>query len=199
MKVLILDAEIKKAIQGRGETRTSGIEYCEGWRDFANMGLACLGGWQSWDSKFRVWGEGTQGQVEAQQAINKADKIITFNGLGFDGPLLRAHDIEIPDDKHVDLLVKIWEAHGLGPKFVYPSHAGFGLDNCALSNNLPGKTGHGGHAPIQWQQGKYCEVVDYCLHDVWITLQLVKLCLDGLFLSPKDRQHCAVHLGFGQM
>lgn len=37
-----MDVEIKKAILGRAETPLPGIGYCAGWRDFANMGVACV-------------------------------------------------------------------------------------------------------------------------------------------------------------
>ena len=40
--ILIYDCEIAKAIQGRNETRLEGVEYCDGWEDFGNMGISCI-------------------------------------------------------------------------------------------------------------------------------------------------------------
>lgn len=40
--MIIFDVEIKKGILGRNEVPLPGIEYCGGWRDFKNMGVACV-------------------------------------------------------------------------------------------------------------------------------------------------------------
>jgi hypothetical protein len=40
--MIIFDVEIKKGILGRNEVPLEGIEYCGGWRDFENMGVACV-------------------------------------------------------------------------------------------------------------------------------------------------------------
>mgnify|MGYP001588336156 CR=1 FL=1 len=38
--MIIIDVEIEKGILGRGEIPIAGIEYCNGWRDFDNMGVS---------------------------------------------------------------------------------------------------------------------------------------------------------------
>lgn len=195
-KVLIIDAEIKKGILGRGETPKLGIDYCEGWRDFKGMGMSVLGGYQSWDEAYRTWDCHEKSLESLQHAMSEAEYIVTFNGRSFDGPLLDEFGVHIPQDKHVDLLAAIWEAHGLGWPFKYPSHAGYGLDACCLANDIPGKTGNGALAPVMWQQGRWMEVVDYCLHDIWMTLRLTRLCLAGHFISPKSGHSERVRLPF---
>lgn len=198
-KVLILDAEIKKAILKKGERALPGIQYCEGFRDFKNMGLSVLGGYQSWDQKYRVWDDTPQMLESCREAISDAETVLTFNGLSFDGPLLGEHDLDIPNAKHADLLVAIWAAHDLGATFHYPSHAGFGLDACALANDIPQKTGNGALAPVWYQEGLIAKVTDYCLHDVWITLRVARLCLAGYFVSPKTGNRVAVKLPFSSL
>jgi hypothetical protein len=193
-KVLVIDAEIKKGIPSKNEPSVPGIEYCGGWRDFANMGIACLGGWQCWDSRARLWDEHTV--ATAQQAVDESDFVVTFNGLSFDGPLLVEHKVEIPAHKHVDLLVAVWKAHGLGPRFSYPSHAGFGLDAVCQANGIGQKTSSGALAPVLWQQGKVGAVIDYCLNDVWMTKELARKGCCNALKSPKGDRMMRLELPF---
>ena len=60
------------------------------------------------------------------------------------------------------------------PPFYIPrkTRAGYSLDALALANLGQAKTGHGALAPELWQQGRYHEVIRYCLNDVWLTKQL---------------------------
>ena len=41
--MLIYDIEIEKAILNKKESPKANIEYCAGFHDFANMGIACIG------------------------------------------------------------------------------------------------------------------------------------------------------------
>lgn len=204
-KVLLLDCEIEKAILGKNETPIPGIQYCQGWRDFQGMGISCIGGWQSWDDRYRVFAKPVSGSPQAAirdivlpiiYAIDRTDYVITFNGVGFDGPLMAEHGVIIPPEKHVDLLVQIWLAHGLSPTFCYPTHTGFGLDACCKANGIGDKSGHGALAPVDWQRGKYCEVIDYCLNDIWLTKELLERCLRGQFISPKTGRCMPIDLPF---
>lgn len=184
-KVLVLDAEILKGIIKKGEERIPGIEYCEGWRDFKGMGITVVGGWESDGGRFRTF-DPMANSLPLQTAIDEAQYVVTFNGVSFDGPLLAEHGAFIPENKHVDLLRLIWQAHRLSSEFKAGSHAGFGLDACAKANGLPGKTGTGAFAPVMWQRGQYCDVIDYCIHDVWMTKELLLRALSGRLVSPKD-------------
>lgn len=197
--VLVLDAEIKKAILKKGERPLPAIQYCDGFRDFKNMGMSILGGYQSWNEKYRVWDDSQQSVDSCNSAISESEHVLTFNGRAFDGPLLSHNCVDIPESKHVDLLVAIWAAHDLGDEFRYPSHAGFGLDACALANDIPQKTGNGALAPVWYQEGLIAKVTDYCLHDVWITLRVARLCLAGHFISPKTGKTVKVKLPFSSL
>ena len=80
----------------------------------------------------------------------------------------------------------MWRAAGLGPKFEYPSHLGFGLDATAKANQIGGKTGTGELAPINWQRGKIGNVIDYCLEDVRLTKRLIDRVLRlGILQDPR--------------
>lgn len=201
-KVLVLDCEIEKAILGKNETPIPGINYCQGWRDFQGMGISCIGGWQSWDDRYRVFAKpgekfDIQGIPSALlQSLAHSHYVVTFNGISFDGPLMLEHGVEIPAEKHLDLLVQIWLAHGLEPTFRFPTHTGFGLDACCKANGIGDKSGHGALAPVDWQRGKYCEVIDYCLNDIWLTKELLERCLRGQFISPKTGRCMPIDLPF---
>lgn len=122
--------------------------------------------------------------------------MVGFNSIPFDNAVLRACEIvDIPEDCSFDLLREIWKAAGLGPKFEYPSHAGYGLDAVAKANGLGGKTGHGAIAPIDWQRGNVGAVIDYCLNDVAITAKLIKrIMLDGGLTDPKTGEKLKILL-----
>lgn len=119
--------------------------------------------------------------------MDDREVVVGYNSIGFDNPLCAAHGITIPEDKSYDLLVEIWKAAGLGPKFQYPTHIGFTLDAVCTANLGLGKTGHGALAPVQWQRGQIGAVIDYCLNDVRITRQLLeRIQKHGWIVDPRD-------------
>ncbi|MGH8266898.1 MAG: hypothetical protein ACRETS_06230, partial [Steroidobacteraceae bacterium] len=63
--MIVLDVEIARAIPPRDGQRLSGIEYCEGWRDFRNMGLACVCTYDTGSHLSRAFVPGEPGQREA--------------------------------------------------------------------------------------------------------------------------------------
>lgn len=189
MKVIVYDCEIEKAILDtrKGEVPIEGINYCGGWQDFAGMGLSCVGAYDYAADRYRLFCH--DNRAELTDLVGSADLVIGFNSLAFDNPLLAAAwGIQVPAGKSYDLLVEVWRAAGLGDKFLYPSHAGYGLQDLAVANGLPRKTGHGALAPVKWQRGEIGGVCDYCLHDVWLTKRLVtKVVRTGLLSDPKDQ------------
>ncbi len=67
------------------------------------------------------------------------------------------------------------------------THLGTGLAAMAKANGLPPKTMTGAHAAIQWQLGFHGNVIDYCLHDVWLTASLYLRALELGGLSLPER------------
>lgn len=187
MNYLIYDIEIKKAILGRNEIALDGIEYCAGWHDHENMGISCICAYESWTGRYRVFMD--DNKVELVNAVNNADVIVGFNNIAFDNNVIKkcwpfVSDIDL---KSYDLLVEIWKASGLGDKFEYPSHSGYGLDACCSVNFGINKTGNGAIAPIDYQKGEFGSLIDYCLNDVMMTKRLMELILNaGEIISPKD-------------
>lgn len=204
MRVIVYDIEILRAIPPKDpRDRLPGIEYCAGWRDFQNMGIACIGAYDFSEDRYRVFSEGNfQGFIDL---IAAADVVAGFNSILFDNEVLRAtfggpftfgdgidrdkkfYDaLADLDSKSYDLLRETWVAAGLSPTFQRETHMGYGLDDVCRANGLGGKTGNGAAAPIAWQQGRHGEVIDYCLHDVKLTKQLFDRAAAGVMLAnPK--------------
>ncbi len=171
--MIVIDVEIKKAIQGRNEERVPGIEYCDGWRDFANMGIACVCTYDTRSHLSRVFLED-----ELEEFSGYVGPWITsgFNTVGFDLKLLRTHGAwpTAGESPHFDILREIWCALDLDPdRFVPQTHGGWSLDAVAGATINATKSGNGALAPVWWQQGKRGRVIDYCLRDVWLEGQLL--------------------------
>lgn len=198
-KVLVLDCEIEKAILGKNETKIPGIQYAK-WGDYLGMGISCIGAWESWTDRYRVFAKPPLPELNASflpdcpilDSIRHADHVVTFNGMSFDLRLLVAHGINLSMARsYIDLLVEIRDKQGFD-KYT----KGFKLDDVARANGLTPKTGSGAHAPVLWQQGKYCEVIDYCLNDVWLTRELLQRCLQGNFINPVSMRGYEIILPF---
>jgi len=187
--VLIYDIEIAQAIQGK-EPRQSGIRYCQGWKDFAGMGISVMCCYDYDEERYRVFMNDNMNEVET--LFRKHDIIIGFNSISFDNNVLAC---EVPDltkgyldGKSYDILVEIWKAAGLSPTFKYPSHIGYSLDAMVKANDLAsGKTGNGAAAPVWYQLGRYGKLIDYCMADVWLTKKLMDKILEGdSLINPKN-------------
>lgn len=183
MKKVIYDCEIIKAIPSKDEPPEPDIEYCDGWRDFENMGVSVICAYES-GVGYRVFLEDNFG--EFAELIEVADCVIGFNSIAFDNKLIEAAGFKNIDEKSYDILVETWLAAGLEPEYSGSSHNGFGLDALAKENLGQTKSGTGAFAAIQWQRGQYGAVIDYCLRDVVITKRLLEIIeAAGVLYYPK--------------
>jgi hypothetical protein len=174
--MIVFDVEIKKAILGRNETPIAGVEYCEGWRDFANMGVACVCTFDTDTYLARAFTD----DLSALRDYLGAKETGGFNTRRFDIPLLAAHGVQIDVDNHYDALEQIWFKCGFDPdRFVPATHGGWGLDAVMNATFGLNKTGHGAAAPVWWQRGEYGRVIDYCLNDAWLEAKLIMHMLNG--------------------
>lgn len=189
--MLIYDIEIKKAIPERNGVRLDDIEYCEGWHDHANMGIAVIGAFDYVENRYRVFMDDNLGDFV--DLLDRRKPVVGFNHIAFDNQVCLANGIEIKEEDSYDILVEIWKAAGLAPTFRSPSHAGYGLDAVSETNFNRKKTGHGARAPVLWQQGKIGQVVDYCLNDVMLTLfALERIIKIGGLVSPKTGEELKI-------
>lgn len=184
--MIIYDIEIVKAIPPKNEEdRIEGIEYCEGWHDHTNMDIACICAYDYETNRYRVF----TNTLEFLGLVWDSNRtLIGFNNINFDNKVIRADSHHVIDSSICyDILQKIWAALGHGPEFNHETHAGYGLDACCKANFGLGKTDWGGNAPVLWQQGRYGEVIDYCLEDVRLTKMLFeKIDNDKYIINPKD-------------
>jgi len=184
--MFIYDIEIKKAVPPKNNQLRHDVEYCKGWKDTANMGVACIAVYSYWDDRYRIFADDNMAEFMALCKSGKGPAV-GFNNIAFDNAVLRDDGIiDIPAEQSYDLLRQIWLAAGLGPFFEYPTHAGYGLDAVCHKNFGTGKTGYGGDAPIDYQKCRFGTLHDYCLTDVALTKKLLdKVLRDGTIVCPK--------------
>lgn len=182
--MIIYDCEIINAIPPKNDKdRIPGIEYCEGWHDHENMGISCIGVYDYKTDRYHVFLE--DNMVEFIKLVTSTDLVIGFNSIHFDNNLCLANGIDWVTENY-DILREVWIAAGLPPKFTSWKNAGYGLDAMAKQNLGYQKSGNGALAPVLWQQGKYGEVIDYCLNDVKLTKGLMDKILNReLLRDPK--------------
>lgn len=185
--VIFYDLEIEKAIPPRDGRLISGIEYCKGWDDHANMGIAVLCVYDFANERPIVICKDNLSQFVS--LIAQADYLVGFNNYKFDNRVIHASTgIHLPGHKCVDLLREIWKAEGLDPDRYDPkTHGGLSLDAICTVNLDRGKSGNGADAPIWWQRGQIGKVVSYCLLDVMLTMHLWrKIVNTGEVIDPRD-------------
>jgi hypothetical protein len=187
VRPIIFDLEIVKAIRSAKEKPIPGIEYCRGWGDHAGMGISVLCAVDDVSQRtFCLCKD--NGPSEMQKFIDDKETLfVSFNGFNFDAKVVLASwGIQIPEERHYDILRELWTASGLGPSFNPKTHGGFGLDAACIANNHGGKSGNGALAPVNWQRGNVGDVINYCLHDVWLTQMLFnKIIFTGYLTCPK--------------
>ncbi len=186
--MLIYDIEILRAIADRSGKRESDIQYCDGWQDYAGMGIACIGAYDYKYDRSRVFLADNL-QAFGMWAVTQ-ECIVGYNNNRFDNRILEAHGITILPEKSYDLLQEIWRAAGLGPDFHPQTHGGYSLDAVVEANFNLTKSGTGAMAPIRFQRGEVGAVIDYCLHDIALTKRLLdRVIRGGAIRDPKTGAH----------
>ncbi len=183
--MIVFDVEIKKGILGKNETPLEGIEYCGGWRDFENMGVACVCTFDTETHLARAFTE--EHLVECGLYLMTAPTG-GFNTKRFDVPLLAVHGVAIDVASHYDALEQIWLKLGLDADQFSSLHASWGLDAVMQATFGLAKTGHGAMAPIWWQRGDHGRVIDYCLNDAWLEAKLITHMIGGGIVYAEGKQ-----------
>lgn len=200
MRFLLYDAETKR-VPYTGGTKIDGIEYADGWRDFANLGISVVCAFTYPDEKYHVFLE--RDLHEFQSLVSEYEEIVSFNGVKFDDELCRqGYGINIITT--YDILREAYIAAGFDPDNLprkeTPISAmlagrkpespakGFGLDAIAKKNFKYGKSGRGDLAPIWFQQGNVSRVINYCLDDVKLEVNIFFQSQRGYLLHPKKNE-----------
>lgn len=166
-KILFFDCEIENCVPDKYGTDHR-YKYCQGWQDFEGMGIACIGVYTNWGG-YQIF---LQSEIDKfKQLVTEANEIVGFNSTSFDDRLLAANGV--PVKTSYDLLCEVRVASGQPANYVRGlTRAGYALEPLARKNLGRGKAGTGEMAPKLWQDRKCAEVIDYCLNDVRLLVEL---------------------------
>lgn len=180
--MIIYDIEIKKCIPPYKGQPKSEYEYCAGWHDHKEMGVSSITVYDYNSDEYHVFMDDNMDDFRKMLSdeITVGDPVIGFNSLNFDNKVIYANglveNLEELDAVSYDLLQEIWKAvsgtEGRTDNFNPAVHAGYGLDIMCSMNNIGRKSGNGALAPENFQDGRYGTLINYNLHDVWLTKQL---------------------------
>jgi len=115
---------------------------------------------------------------ELWQRLEKCDRIIGYNSIGFDLPVMNNYYAgNFLDFCNLDILAEIQKELGFRIK----------LDDVAKSCLGVGKTGHGLQAVEWWRKGEKDKVKKYCIDDVKVTKGVYEYGLKYKSLAFEDR------------
>jgi len=201
--MLLYDIEIVNAIPDKKKARIPNIQYCSGWKDYDNMGIACICCYSYLTERYHVYLEDNFDLFVNMMRTHHT--IVGYNNKNFDDNILMAEFKKrgmmatkcLLEKKSKDLLEEIKNVIGpppSGQKF----HKGLSLNSLAAHNlKNENKTGDGAIAPMLWQQGYFGTVIDYCINDV----RLLKLLIDTInynksFINPENYSKYEINLDF---
>lgn len=193
-KIAVFDAEIKKRIE----------DCSKGWDSHDEMGVSVLVIFDYATMRYRVFDD--KNAAEAVAILSTYDLVVGFNTVRFDWKLIKAtwpglfpvkvanvrDGITVQSDGRIsrdfDILREIWISLGLNPdKFEPRTHGGYKLDDVAWDTIQMRKTANGALAPMMFQDGRYADLVDYCLEDVRIEKTLFEFAANHGFVVRNGR------------
>ena len=184
-KIAVFDLEIKKPIE----------ECSRGWDSHDEMGVSVLCLYDYLTGRYRVFDD--RNMREGLEILALHEIVVGFNTVNFDWRVLGATYPEmVRVSRDFDILREIWKSRGLDPDhFDYRTHGGFKLDDVAFDTIGLRKTGNGAHAPLLYKEGRWAELVDYCLQDVKVEKELFEfIALNGYIIRYQNRLPVEFHL-----
>ena len=111
--------------------------------------------------------------------FEKADLIVTYNGIWFDVPLLQKYTdkINLSEINHVDIFAKIRDVTGKR----------LSLDGVAGTTLNLSKSANGLQAVAWWNSGEIDKIIKYCEQDVKVTKDLYEYALENSKMFYTDR------------
>jgi len=129
-------------------------------------GISVLVVWDSWSGRFHLYDESTLGT--AAEHLEAADVLLSFNGEGFDVPVIEGMlGRRLCIKHHYDLLLLIWSA-------ISGRRKGNTLGEVAQRTLGAKKSGESVLAPALYDQGRFAELHDYAISDVDLTRRLFR-------------------------
>jgi len=126
-------------------------------------GVSCLVLWSAHTGRPHLYDADTLN--DAVDMLEAADVVLSFNGVGFDIPVLEGVlGRNLVLKSHIDLLQLIWEVVG--------REKGYKLTECSERALGTAKNGDGLLAPQLAEDNKWATLLDYCLNDVHLTRNL---------------------------
>ena len=147
------------------ETPRWSTEVEGGWSNIPAFGMSVAV--TCWDDSiaFQKWLESDAGELVKE--LDRGDRIIGFNSIGFDYEVLSAYVPNIHDlldGKSFDILADIYRRLGFRVS----------LDNICSATLGKGKIGSGRDAVEWFRQGQIDKVVEYCQKDVELTREIYR-------------------------
>lgn len=173
-RLIIWDLEIEKSLDDMpGETQE---EQWDAVRQ-GDAGISCLVLFDSQTQRYHLYDKHTLN--EAVDHLNSADLLIGFNTISFDSEVIHGVTGRYITVAQYDILHEIWKALGGRRK-------GWRLND--ISKRLFGleKTESGAGAPTLAKQGRWAELMDYCLNDVHLTRLLFNHVVAKESIPDKD-------------
>jgi DEAD/DEAH box helicase domain-containing protein len=150
------------------EVRRGPDEYGGDWervRKEGGVSILCI--WDEREGRPYFYDDHTLS--EAAERLSAADLVVGFNSAWFDVPLIENHLLRnLPLREHLDLFSLVRSALDREGK----SFKGHGLGALASQTIGRGKNGESAHAPKLAGDGRWGELVSYCLEDVLLTRDL---------------------------
>lgn len=177
MKQLVLDLETKKSF-----AQVGGAQHKH------KLGVSVVGVYDYETDEFRAYREEHFGGLTS--LLKSADKIIGFNLIGFDWPVLAAElgdwVLELPT---LDLMVEARKA--LGHRV--------SLDSLSQATLGGGKIGSGMDALYYYDTGDWEKLERYCLEDVKLTRDLYEYAKkNGALYFMKGKRRAPVAMSFSE-
>lgn len=195
---IVYDCEIINCIPPKDGELDPSLNYCLGWDDFEGMGISVVGvavvqphyaSYRSYVLDPKV-NPNAFGDYFDLRSLLSYETVIGFNSESFDDNLIATNGILGKLESRIksrDLLKAIrLAAFGSDRWQDTPRGYSYGLDKIAKVNGLGSKTGSGELAPKLWQKGQYQEVIDYCINDVALTVQILDLAMEGELIDPNN-------------
>lgn len=164
---LVYDLEIECAVPDRRNPIKPGVKYCQGWTDYAGMGVAVLCAYDLYEQVPHIYlADNLDAFVEL---VSQRKHLIGFNSLQFDDNVLAAQGITVKTT--YDLKE---EAGGVIKGKRVPGRK---LSDFARVNGCTHNGAVANHADIPelWQLGQRGTVIDECMGDVMTLVGLVRL------------------------